>query len=74
MREFGGQLVFVGGVDTQELMWRGTPRQIKDEVARLHDIFGDRWIISPSHEVLLPEVPVENVIALCEAATGKTLA
>lgn len=72
-RDYRGQIVFVGGVDTQELLWRGTPQQVKDEVARLYDLFGDRWIISPSHEVLLPEVPIENVIALCEAATGKVL-
>ena len=69
-RNFKEDIVFVGGVDTQQLMWRGTPQQIKDEVNRLRDIFGARWIISPSHEVLMPEVPVENVLALCEAATG----
>ncbi len=73
MREYGGKITFVGGVDTQELLWRGTPQQIKDEVNRLHDIFGDRWIISPSHEAILPEVPTENIVALCEAATGMTL-
>jgi len=72
-REYKDDLVFVGGVDTQDLMWRGTPQQIIDEVDRLHGIFGERWIVSPSHEVLLPEVPVENAIALCEAATGLTL-
>jgi uroporphyrinogen decarboxylase len=69
-REFKGKVVFVGGVDTQELMWKGTPQQIKDEVARLRELFGDRWIVSPSHEVLMPEVPVENAVALCEAATA----
>lgn len=73
MREYGGKITFVGGVDTQELLWRATPQQIKDEVNRLHDIFGDRWIISPSHEAILPEVTTENIVALCEAATGKTL-
>lgn len=72
-RDFSGKIVFVGGVDTQELMWRGKPQDVKDEVSRLRDIFGERWIISPSHEVLMPEVPLENVIALCEAATGLSL-
>ncbi|MEN6371475.1 MAG: uroporphyrinogen decarboxylase family protein [Armatimonadota bacterium] len=72
-RDFKGKIVFVGGVDTQELMWRGTPQDVKDEVSRLRDVFGERWIISPSHEMLMPEVPVENIIALCEAATGLSL-
>ena len=73
-KNFKEDIVFVGGVDTQELMWKGTPQQIKDEVNRLREIFGARWIISPSHEVLMPEVPVENVLALCEAATGVSFA
>jgi len=72
-REFKGQIVFVGGVDTQDLLWRGTPQQIHDEVARLRDVFGPRWIISPSHECILPEVPMRNIVALCEAATGKRI-
>ena len=29
---------------------------------------GDRFIVSPSHEVLLPNVPPANVQALAEAA------
>ncbi len=68
--KFGRSIVFVGGIDTQDLLWRGTPQQIKDEVNRLREVFGDRWVISPSHEKIMPEVPVANVIALCEAATG----
>jgi uroporphyrinogen decarboxylase len=72
-RDFKDKLVFVGGVDTQELLCFGTPQQVRDEVARLRDIFGPRWIISPSHECILPEVPMQNIVALCEAATGKKL-
>lgn len=72
-REYKGKIVFVGGVDTQDLLWRGTPREIHAEVARLRRIFGPRWIISPSHECILPEVPMQNIVALCEAATGRKL-
>jgi uroporphyrinogen decarboxylase len=70
VRQFGKNLVFVGGIDTQDLMWRGTPNQVRDEVQRLRDIFGDRWIVSPSHEKIMPEVPPANVLALAEAVTG----
>lgn len=72
-KQFKGQIVFVGGVDTQDLMCNGSPQQVKDEVKRLRDVFGPRWIISPSHEKLLPEVPVSNIVALCEEATGVSL-
>jgi uroporphyrinogen decarboxylase len=43
---------------------------VRDEVQRLRDIFGDRWIVSPSHEKIMPEVPPANVLALAEAVTG----
>ncbi|HHW48794.1 MAG TPA: hypothetical protein GXX14_09290 [Clostridiaceae bacterium] len=67
-REFGKDLVFIGGVDTQELLPFGTPEEVKAEVRRLKKVFGERYIVSPSHEALLPNVSVENVIAMRDAA------
>ena len=67
-REFGGKVAFLGGVDTQQLLVRATPAQVKDEVRRLRDLLGPHWIVSPSHEALLPNVPPENVAAMAEAA------
>ena len=67
-REFGKDLIFIGGVDTQELLPFGTPTQIRDEVRRLKDVFGKNFIVSPSHEALLEDVPIENMLAMCEAA------
>ena len=66
--EFGKDLIFMGGVDTQVLLPFGKPEQIKDEVKRLADIFGSNFIISPSHEALLPNVSPENLVAMTEAA------
>ncbi len=67
-RDFGKDLVFVGGVDTQELLPFGLPEQIKDEVRRLKRVFGERFIVSPSHEGLLPNVSPENLLAMRDAA------
>ena len=67
-REFNGQIVFVGGLDTQQLLPTATPRQIKEEVYRLRDLFGPNYVVSPSHESILPDVPWENVQAMAEAA------
>lgn len=61
-------LVFMGGVDTQDLLPFGSAKQVYDEVLRLRDLFGDGFIVSPSHEALLPNVPFENVVAMSEAA------
>ena len=67
-RKYNGRIVFVGGVDTQRIMPFGTPQQVKDEVRRLRDLFGENYVVSPSHESILPEVPVANVVAMAEAA------
>jgi uroporphyrinogen decarboxylase len=66
--EFGGKIAFLGGVDTQELLVNGTPDAIKAEVRRLRGLFGPRWICSPSHEALLPNIQPRNVAAMAEAA------
>ena len=69
-REFGGKIAFLGGVDTQQLLIHATPNEVKDEVRRLKDLFGPCWIVSPSHEALLPNVPPQNVAAMAEAAVS----
>jgi uroporphyrinogen decarboxylase len=67
-REFRGKVAFLGGVDTQRLLVFGTPASVRAEVRRLRDLFGPSWIVSPSHEALLPNVPPANVAAMAEAA------
>jgi len=67
-RKYGGDLVFIGGVDTQQLLPFGTPEQVRAEVRRLRDVFGPRYVVSPSHEALLANVSVANLLAMAEAA------
>jgi len=67
-KRFRGKIAFLGGVDTQQLLVQATPLQVKEEVRRLKDLFGPHWIVSPSHEALLPNVPPQNVAAMAEAA------
>lgn len=67
-RDFKDKIIFVGGVDTQHLLPNGTPQQIRDEVHRLRDLFGPNFVVSPSHESILPDVPWENIQAMAEAA------
>lgn len=66
--KYNGKITFIGGVDTQQLLPFGTPQQIKEEVRRLRDLFGPNFIVSPSHEALLPNVSPENLEAMAEAA------
>jgi uroporphyrinogen decarboxylase len=68
-RDFGGRIAFLGGVDTQDLLVNGTPRQVREDVRRLKAILGPCLIVSPSHEAILPNVPPANIAAMAEAAT-----
>ena len=61
--EYGGQVAFWGGIDTQDLLVNGTPEQVRAEVRRILDIFGTGYILSPAH-CIQDDVPPENVIAI----------
>ena len=67
-KNFNNDLVFIGGIDTQDLLPFGTPERISDEVKRLKNVFGERFVVSPSHEALLPNVSIENALAMRDAA------
>jgi len=66
--KYKGDLLFIGGVDTQELLPFGTPGEVRNEVKRLKKIFGERFVVSPSHEAILPNVGIDNVLAMRDAA------
>jgi len=67
-RDFGGRIAFMGGIDTQDLLVNGTPGDVRAEVRRVKELLGPAYIVSPSHEAILPNVPPENIAALAEAA------
>ena len=67
--EFGSRITFWGGgIDTQNTLPFGTPEQIRDEVFRLCDIFGQDggFVFNTVHNIQA-NVPVENIVALMEA-------
>jgi uroporphyrinogen decarboxylase len=66
--EFGGKIGFIGAIDTQDLLVNASPRQVKDDVRRVASALGPNFVVSPSHEALLPNVPPANVRAMAEAA------
>jgi len=69
-REFGSVITFWGGgCDTQHVLPRATPQQVKDHVRRNIDIFapGGGFVFNQVHNILA-EVPPENVVAMYEAA------
>jgi uroporphyrinogen decarboxylase len=62
-KEFGGKLVFHGGVDEQYVLPRGTTEEVKAEVMDVIDTFspGGEYIFSPAHNIQ-PDVPPQNIL------------
>jgi len=72
-REFGKHISFMGGLDTIEVIPRGTPEEVFRETRQLIEDMtadGGGYILAASHTVP-PETPMENIFALYEAA-GET--
>lgn len=68
-REYGRDLTFWGGgVDTQHVLGRGTPSEVRDEVRRrVTDLkAGGGFVFSAVHNVQ-PDVPAANIVAMCQA-------
>jgi len=67
-RRFGEQLVLHGGVSVQKTLPHGQPADVRKEVRGLVDSCapGGGFVLGPTN-VVMPEFPLENVIALYEA-------
>jgi uroporphyrinogen decarboxylase len=66
---FGDKITFWGGgADTQHVLNRKTPKEVKAHVKDLLDIFapGGGFVFNAIHNIL-PDVPPENIVAMFEA-------
>jgi uroporphyrinogen decarboxylase len=70
-KRFKGRIAFVGGIDTQQLLRLGSPEDVRADVRRVKDLLGPHYVVSPSHETLLPNVSPENVLAMAEEARNQ---
>ena len=68
-KRFGSRLAFHGGIDEQHLLPRGTPDEVRREVARLmRELGGDgAYIVCPAHAIQ-PDTSPENVMAIYDTA------
>ena len=67
-REFGTDLCFHGALDIATVLSGGTPDQVLEETRRLCKVLGPGggFILAPTNNIM-PETPVENILALYEA-------
>lgn len=68
LEQYKDRLSFVGGIDAQTFFVNASPAEIEAEVARVRGILSPGFVVSPSHEEILPNVPPENVKAMATAA------
>lgn len=63
--EFGRDIVLMGAINSQ-LLIEGTPEMASAETRRILDIMmpGGGYIACPSHDYVLAETPVENIMAV----------
>jgi uroporphyrinogen decarboxylase len=68
-KRFGDVLTFHGAIDTQKLLPKGKPEEVKETVEKTISILGKGggYFFSPSHR-LQQDTPVENVMAMYDAA------
>jgi uroporphyrinogen decarboxylase len=64
-REYGRDLSFWGGIDTQEVLPRGAAEDVRQEVARRIGELGPSggYVLNSVHNVQ-PDVPPENIVAM----------
>ena len=68
-RSFGGKILFNGAIDSHHVLIRGTPEYVREETRKVLDIMkpGGGYVAGASHDYILEETPVENVLAMFDA-------
>ena len=64
---YGKSVCLHGALDIQKLLVEKSKKEIKEEVKKIKDLWGQRGgiILAPSHETL-PDTPIENILAIYE--------
>jgi uroporphyrinogen decarboxylase len=68
---FAGKVAFCGGIDAQNLLVSGQPKDVAKKVIELKELFPTGLIISPSHEAILPDISPANIEAMFNALKYK---
>lgn len=66
-REFGKNISFCGGIDTQDVLPHGTSEDVRVEVRRrIKDLAPGGGYIAAAVHCIQPDVPPENFLAMCD--------
>jgi len=67
-KNFGRKLVFNGGIDSHHILMNSTPELVRQRTREILKIMmpGGGYVAGASHDSVLVETPLENVLAMCE--------
>jgi len=65
---FGDRILFNGAIDSHHVLIDGTPQSVRDATCEVLDIMkpGGGYVAGASHDTILEETPLENVLAMFE--------
>ncbi len=67
--EFGGKVLFNGGIDSHHVLIDGSPEIVRETTRKTLAIMmpGGGYVGGASHDTILEETPVENVVSMVDA-------
>ncbi len=67
--EFGDKMVFNGGIDSHHTLIKGDLKKVKEDTRKVLETMmpGGGFIAGASHDTILEETPVENIVAMFDA-------
>lgn len=67
--EFGKRILFNGAIDSHHVLIEGRPESVRERTRQVLEIMqpGGGYVAGASHDTILEETPVENVLAMFDA-------
>lgn len=67
--EFGDKILFNGAIDSHHVLIEGTPQTVREKTQEVLEIMmlGGGYVAGASHDTILEETPVQNVVAMFDA-------
>jgi uroporphyrinogen decarboxylase len=68
-QQFGRRILFNGGIDSHHVLIKGTPDAVQENTREVLSIMmpGGGYVAGASHDSILEETPVENILAMFDA-------
>ena len=69
-KDFGDALTFYGSIDLINVLSKGTPADVRNEVLHNFRVLGSGggFIVGPGHTYIQPDTPLANILAMYETA------